>query len=418
MNITLTSVESSTVLTKDLLNYRTRSGKAYPQFVDPRDSDLLAMSTELIQIFQSADGKSLAEVEAELDESSWSSHPARPALAKLLFDRCDEAEDDGKIEEQRWLQLKAAQDLREANDFASLEAYQKALAAHFNQSLTDLSEALYSDLPEFRRIKNFVTLAPEALLHRLNCAQVQGLLIYALDVKVKIAASLAERRRFFRNLKFQRLLSTITETDGGFEIALSGPLRIFQNTQSYGLRLANFFPYILQMPKWELEAELKINNKQLSLILDHKIRIQSHYRDSTPFIPKELTAFISSFNERSDEWQAAMGTEFVNLGQQSYCFPDVTLTSKHGQVVHLELFHRWHSGQLSSRLKALEGSIAQPLILGVSQELRSDKTVDAMLSCSPWFNQHGFSFKNFPTPKTVLSALTKCSQSVALSGNN
>lgn len=395
------------MLTKDLLNYRVRSGKAYPQFVDPRDSDLLAMSTQLIQLFQAADGKSVAEVEAELDESPWSSHAIRPSLTKLLFDRCDEAEDDGKIEENRWQQLILAQELREQNDFASLAAYQAAVAARLGQNLPDLTDALYSDLPEYRRLKNFVPLAPDALLHRLNCAQVQGLLIYALDVKVTIVADLAERRRFFRCLKFQRLLSTVEETDGGFKISLSGPLRIFQNTQSYGLRLANFFPYILQMPKWELEAELKIGTKQLALSLDSKVRIQSHYREATPFIPKELTAFITSFNERSDEWQAALGSDYVNLGKQSYCFPDVTLTAKNGELVHLELFHRWHSGQLNSRLSALAAAPDQPLLLGVAQEVRSDKALDAAITRSTWFERHGFVFKNFPTPKAVLSALAQ-----------
>src|SRR5206468_545270 len=108
-------------------------------------------------------------------------------------------------------------------------------------------------------LKDFTPLAAEALLHRLNCAQVQGLLIYALDVRVTmVGSSLAERRRFFRCLKFQRLLSEIQEQEGAFSVSLSGPLRLFQNTQSYGIRLANFFPYILQMPKWELEAEVKL----------------------------------------------------------------------------------------------------------------------------------------------------------------
>jgi predicted nuclease of restriction endonuclease-like RecB superfamily len=368
---------------------------------------LLALAEGLIKLFREADGKTIAEVEAELDGCEWATHPIRPAVAKLLLDRCEEVDDDGQIAETRWQQLKTAEELRTREDFPTFVAFQYALAKRLGGDIAAMREALYADLPEFRRLKGFEPLAPAALLHRLNCAQIQGLLLHALDVKVTIVAALPERRRFFRCLKFQRLLSEVKETDGGITLSLSGPMRIFQNTQSYGLRLANFFPYILQMPRWELEAELKLGTKRLTLQLTDKVRIKSHYREMTPFVPPELTAFIDTFNGRGSGWVAALGADYLHVGRQSHCFPDVSLRGCMGEVVHMELFHRWHSGQLARRLEALEANPGLPILVGVAEDLRGDKAIDAALGRSAWFNRNGFTFKNFPTPKAVLAALTR-----------
>lgn len=396
------------MLTKDLLNYKPRGGKAFPQLVDPRDGELLAMAEALVKLFVKADGKAVGDVEVELDDCYWAQHPVRPALAKLLFDRCDEEQDDGKVAEARWHSVKTAEKLREVGEYPSLPAFQAAVAQKLGGDVAALREALYSDLPEHRRLRNFKTIEPTALLDRLNCAQIQGLLIYALDLTVTIrGASLPERRRFFRCLKFQRLLSEVTEVDGAVTVKLSGPMRIFQNTQSYGVRLANFFPYVLQMPQWELSAELKIGQKRLSLSLTDKIKVKSHYRELTPFVPSELTAFIESLNQRGGGWTAAVGADYLHVGHQSYCFPDVTLKGEVGETVHLEIFHRWHAGQLVGRLNALDANPGVPLILGVAEDIRADKAIDAAIAKSPWFNRNGFTFKAFPTPKTVLSALTR-----------
>lgn len=364
------------------------------------------MAADLIQIFKAAEGKTVAEVEEEIQGSYFGTHALTPALTKLLFDRSEEEEDDGRIEKLRWEQLNAAEALRQKQSFPTLQAYQKALAEQLGGDSAELREVLYADLPEFRRIRGFRPLAQDSLLHRLNCAQIQGLIIYALDLKVEIMSTdLAERRRFFRCLKFQRLLAEVAETKAGFSVTLSGPLRLFQQAQSYGLRLANFFPYVLQMKRWEVNAELKMGTKNLSLHLNEKIGVKSHYREFLPFIPPELTAFIASFNERGQGWTAEVGDDYLHLGDQSYCFPDVSLKGPLGEKVHLELFHKWHSSQLAHRLKTLEANPDQPLVIGVAEEVRSDKACETAISQSKWFNRNGFAFKTFPTPKALLAVL-------------
>ena len=399
------------MLTKDLLNYRNRKDRVSPVFIAADDPVLGSLAEGLIEHFRCGIGSTLGDLDEEIGEGSWSDHFLTPALKKLLADRCEEADDDGEIAARRWLVLQGAERLRQEGKQKTLQDYQEAVAASASLALAEVKERLYGDLAEFRIVKSFDPITPSALLHRYNCAQVQGLLLQAQSVEVRFkGASIADKRRFFRCLKFQRLLSTTSPGNTPDEVVchLSGPLKIFQNTQSYGMRLANFFPYILQLPKWELTAEIKLQQKTQSLVLNEKIGIASHYKMFAPVVPQELTAFTEAFNAKSQDYKAALGEDFLNLGKQSYCCPDVTFTAPGGRKVHLEIFHRWHAGQLAGRLEVLKASpSAVPLMIGVAQEVASDKKVEPLLAASSWFDHHGFVFKNLPTPKAVQQALLR-----------
>ena len=88
-------------------------------------------------------------------------------------------------------------------------------------------------------------------------------------------------------------------------------------------------------------------------------------------------------------------------------FPDVTFTGADGGKVHLEIFHRWHAGQLANRLKVLATTSKQPLVIGVAQDVANGKDTAPILEESAWFSVHGFIFKNLPTPKSVQQVLVR-----------
>ena len=381
--------------------------KIFPTFIDPENEELLALANSFIESFQAAEGKILADLEVDLESGRWGNHPLRRSLSKLLFDRCGTYEDDDSVAEQRWRMIKEAETLRTKESFPTFVAFQYELAKRIGCDVQALRENLYSDLPEFRRLNGFKSLAASALLHRLNCAQIQGLLVHAINVKLTLKASVTEKRRFFRCLKFQRLLSQTVDTDDGLHVELSGPMQIFQNIQSYGLRLANFFPYVLQLPIWQLSAEIKLGSKKLNLNLSDNVKIKSHYRELTPFIPPELTAFIENFNRRGYGWNVDLSNDYINLGSQSYCFPDIVARAASGEVIHIELFHKWHAGQFLGRLQAAESSCCDRLILGVAEDLCNSGPLEATIKNSTWFARHGFIFKAFPTPKSVFTVLSK-----------
>ena len=80
------------MLTKDLLQYKIQNGQILPQFVNPADTQLLAIAEQLIAVFEA----SLNESRATLLESSKhiiDSTPGTPiikrGLEKLLLDRTE-----------------------------------------------------------------------------------------------------------------------------------------------------------------------------------------------------------------------------------------------------------------------------------------------------------------------------------------
>lgn len=391
------------MLTKEHLSFRIRSGRAHPQFLEVSDAKTLAVAADLLAVFDGAEGMSLGDLENQADEAVEGDVGA--ALSKLLLDSCETEDDDGQVAAARWENLLKAEALRA----------KRPSAAEFQQEMGPVGARLYADLPACRRVRSYKVMDPEALLHRYNAAQVQGLLLRARRVVIRLrSADLAQRRELFRQLRFHRLLGEVrplAETKSkaaGLEVELSGPLSLFDQATTYGLRLANFFPRILLLDDWEFEADVHIKNRELVLKLDASTGLKSHYKERRPFIPDELTSLIDAFNERmAPKWKVAPASDFVHVGKESYCFPDLTLTHVTGKNLHVELFHRWHSAGLAGRLQALDKHPVSTLSLGVSKSLLKDPSLDEALKASRHFAKSGFYFSEFPTPKALADLLDR-----------
>lgn len=397
------------MLTKDLLRYRRRADKILLGFVSPCDPTLLAGAEALIATFETAIGQEMAELEEELEGMTVGPKEIIAGLQKLLFDRCSFMEDDGTAEDFRWKIFQTAEKLRAEQEFVSRGDFEAVLGVALGHDATDLKAKLYVDLPEHRKILTFERLTPEALLHRYNCALVQGLLLRSSKVEITARElTVASKRRFFRALKFSRLLSVVDSSEGEsrLTVELSGPLSLFQQAQTYGMRIANFFPYVLHLDHWQLKADVKIGDRLLHLSLDQDCEIDSHYEKRDPYIPPELSACLAQFNQTHPGAQALLAESFIHIGRESYCFPDLSVAFRDsGRQVEFELFHRWHAGQLKGRLAALGRNPIKDLRIGVCKSLAKDAEVAAALAESTWFQKNGFYFRDFPTSTNVWTAL-------------
>jgi predicted nuclease of restriction endonuclease-like RecB superfamily len=188
-------------------------------------------------------------------------------------------------------------------------------------------------------------------------------------------------------------------------VELSGPLSLFDQGQNYGMRIANFFPHILNFAEFQLDGEVKWQNEIYQFYLDQKCAIKSHYKNQERYIPSELTACLDLFNQRYKGVKAEIGDGFVHIGRESYCFPDIALTYlDSGRAIYIELFHRWHASQLKSRIAALAKNPVEDLRIGVCKSLA--KELNSVLEGSEWFHKNGFWFRDFPTAQS-LSGLLK-----------
>ena len=408
------------MLTKDLLRYKIQSGQIYPQFVDPNDNKLLAISAQLISVFEESPDKkrsTLLEASKHVIDSTSGTLVVKRGLEKLLLDRTkfDTTPNEGLIAFRQKLFTDTSQ-LLSQEQFQNYADYQrKVLQIVENESSLpedgELGDRLYADLPSGQRVLSFRTLSPEHGLHRYNTAQVQGLLLHCNSLTLKLTDSMtAELRQLFKYLRFNQLLSTIrkekTENEDLFQITVDGPLNLFFKTKRYGMNLAKFFVAVLHQSKWELTAEIQFRNKRSSrLCLDESCGIKPISQQFLAYIPEDIQLFQEMLRNKTDDWQIRPGSQFLPLAGDFYCFPDYQLIHTSGVEVAIELFHPWHQVHLLTRLNTLAEQTGTPLILGVSKELEKKPIIADALEASAYFSRCGFTFRDIPTMGALLPIL-------------
>ena len=391
------------MLTRDLLRFRRRGG-FLPAFLDPSEPKLLEFAAELLGIYGEAAEAHMRRAELEELASALLKGARDPRLAagldKLVQDRCsfDPVRSIDYPAGRRTLFTAAAEALTAAG--GSLDAYREAVAGHGGLA-EFLAADIYGDLPDNERLTGWKPLSPAELLNRYNLALVQGLLVYAGEIEAVVADSNpAELRRLFKYLRFFRLLAEISKAKGeGAPVTLriSGPFAIFANTRKYAIQLAAFFPALVNLETWSLTAKISLDGMDGVLRLDQGCGLVSHYRNFSSYVPEEIRMFHQLFREQSPDWKIVGESPFLDGGGQEVVFPDLSFRrDSDGRTLHLELFHRWHRGQLDRRLVLLERKPALPLILGVDRALADDAAWEALGKEHPTLADRLFRFRDFP----------------------
>ncbi len=398
------------MLTKDLLRYDQKGEKIVPFWVSPKDRQLLAAAESLIELFQ----MSLGQTRAELQESAKHLVNSYGALTfvlrgfeKLLTDRLEfgGSEETDFIQQRKSIfQYSAALIQKGVSD---LQQYRQNVAGYFKQTPEQLSQMLYADLPAYQTVLSHRLFSPEQLLHRYNVAQVQGFLLRARQLTVRLpAADVLMLRQCCQYLRFYQLLADIQKCKGHFQIAIDGPLAMFHQSQKYGINLAQLFPALLLLNRWELEAEVHVSQQtKLQLKLDSSCQMQSHYRQFSAFVPDEIERFAKHFAKSVQEWKMTPSENFVPLKGEQYCFPDYHLVHESGKSVSLEFFHAWHAAPLGKRLQQLQEESPPPLILGVAKHLNKKEELGHLLQQSDYFQNYGFFFQKTPTSEQLKKPL-------------
>lgn len=400
------------MLTRDLLRYNTtRNGRIFPRFLDVQSQLLLNLAQELTALYESGDGASREEL-AELATPIINGHRSiliAKGLNKLLLDRCAFQEPDGELEALRMAVFETAAGCMREPGMNSLQTFRQTVGQAMTSEPDALAAALHADLPVRQPLLGFRPISPVNLLHRYNMAQAQGPLLWADRLTVWIREpQLGRRRQFFRQLKFFRLLAQVApDGPGGFRIDLDGPLSLFDSTRKYGLQLASFLPAVCVLENWRIQARVRIGGDDAAdLELDQTSGLKSHITRTSAFVPDSHDRFAEQFQETAPDWKIQAATPLLDLGGQELAVPDFSFRHTGGQVVHLELFHRWHAAALLRRLPRLDGSGKKPaLALGVDRFLGRQPEVAAHLENSPWYRDHGFPFNTFPPVKRVIQCL-------------
>ncbi len=375
---------------------------------------MLSIAAQLLEVFQNSQGKTRSELLSEsklVIEQSNCNSMITSGLEKLLLDRTKfNTDTQEELLNFRQELFSFTSELHNHGNFQNLDTYYQSIANKFQKNISDIQNQLYSDHPLNQPVSQFKPLSPERLLHRYNCAQVQGLFIHCEHLTIKIVnPDPAHLRQLFKYLRFYQLLAQITELNdtSGFQIRIDGPLSLFFQTQKYGINLALFFPAILHQKEWQLTASIQLKNRTvpLQLELNQTCKILSHYNHFMAYIPEEVTSFQKNFAKKMPSWNIQPSDRLISLPGDTYCFPDYTLTNEIGLTVDLELFHAWHSTPLIYRLKQLEQTKQPGLLLGVCKKLLKDPAIANDIDHSTYFKHFGFFFRDMPTVSSIKPVL-------------
>ena len=396
------------MLTKDLLKYTTRKGKVFPKYLDVRKTEYLDSAKIISDLFTTHKGEALKAVHDQIDLSFPSRDVVIKGLIKLIEDRCEFIDDDGSIEGTRWKIMSYANEFFTNSDSTNYLDLLNYIESKSGRNHGVISETLYADLPDFRILSDIKETDAKALIHRYNCAQIQGLLIRSKSLRFIIEdPSKVEMRRLVQKLRFLGLIADIEVKGKILELSVSGPMSMFQSGNAYGLKIANFFPYILLFSKWKLVAEIELNRKKLLLECDWKKTINSHYKSFSGHIPEEYEKICQMIDKSKGNqgWKAAVCSDFVNLGMESYSFPDLVFKKAENDDVYMEIFHKWHASELKRRISSLTKKKNSNLILAVQKSLVKHDELDKKLDKLSENGHKIVLFSGFPSTKAVLAQL-------------
>lgn len=404
------------MLPTDLLMHRQNGEELVPKYL-PLNPRNLEMANTLIQIFRQAQGGTQGELDRQLQELEGDStdYRIKRGLAHLL-----------KSEAFSTFEIVSPLDPQQLRQRVFSLASQAAplpqtapqtfsnLAARLSEELghevlpEQIRAGLYADLSENRILTQFDAPTAEALLHRYNLSQVQGVFYKASQILIHAHRNdPGEYKLLFRYLKLFGLMTYIEgDADHGFTITIDGPTSLFKPSTRYGLDIAKLIPALLHVTKWSLAAELHWRDQYSKteqtkrFSLDSQCNLVSHYAPGKPYDSFLELSFAERWDGLNSEWRLEREVDLIPV-PGSVMIPDFRLVHPDGRSFLLEIVGYWRPEYLRKKFFQVQQSGRHDLILAISERLNLEKAGVNFGNTSAqviWF-------KDKLSPKAVLEVL-------------
>ncbi|MEL6604252.1 MAG: DUF790 family protein [Cyanobacteria bacterium J06614_10] len=404
-----------TTLPSPLLIHRYSGDSLIPKKLALKPANLQTAQT-LIDLFQSATGKTQGYLDQQLqtEEGEDTDYRIKRGLAHILRNSFSTFEIVSPLEPVELRDRLFALAAQTAPSPAAATQHLTTLAAELSQA-TDtavepvhIRQGLYADLKENRILTAFDAPTPEALIHRYNLSQVQGIFYKASHMVINLHRNdPGEYKLMFKYLKLFRLMTYIEgEADQGFTITIDGPASLFKPSTRYGVDIAKLIPAILHVTRWQLTATLQWKNpytkvaQEKSFSLKDSCDLVSHYPPGKPFDSMLEQAFAEKWAKTKTDWKLEREVDLIPI-PGSVMIPDFRLVHPSGQVYLLEIVGYWRPEYLRKKFYQARQAECKNLILAVSKRLNLEKAgVDTHTTPAKvvWF-------KDKLQPKAVLEAL-------------
>lgn len=377
----------------------------------------LTTATTLIDLFQCAKGSPRRELNRQLQELEGEStdYRIKRGLAHLLnSDAFSQFETISPLDP---LELRQRIFALSAESAPSLQATQVTLQRVADELTQELDQGilpeqvqagLYADLPDNQILISFEAPTPEALLHRYNLSQVQGVFYRASHVILNAHRNdPGEYKLLFRYMKLFSLMTYIEgDADHGFTLTIDGPTSLFRLNTNYGLKLAMLLPALLHVTKWSLTATLQLKDtysgatRTKRFTLNSNCGLVTHYPPGKTYDSMLEAGFVDRWAKIKTDWQLEREVDLIPI-PGSVMIPDFRLVHPDGRTFLLEIVGYWRPEYLKKKFFQVRQAGRHDLILAVSERLNLEKA-------GVKFNETTAKviwFKDQLLPRTVLEVL-------------
>ncbi|WP_051158537.1 DUF790 family protein [Nodosilinea nodulosa] len=406
--------EVRSTLPSELLIYRFQGEGLQPKRLG-LDGANRAIAADLIQLFQQQVGHTQGDLNRRLQdlEGEDTNYRIKRGLAHLLRNSFATFAAVSPLEPIELRQRVFALAARQVPSPAAAEAHLTMLGKQLSEeldrevSVADLRQGLYADRQDNHILTEFEAPTPEALIHRYNLSQTQGVFYKASDLVMHLYRNdPGEYKLMFRYLKLFRLMTYIEgDADQGFTITIDGPASLFKPSTRYGVDIAKLIPAILHVSRWRLTATLQMKDsytqqvKPRQFTLDSNCGLVTHYPPGKPYDSMVEESFVSRWPAKTP-WRLEREVDLVPL-PGSVMIPDFRVVHPDGREYLLEIVGYWRPEYLRKKFAQVRKSGCDNLILAVSERLNLENAGVDMAKVPAqvvWF-------KTKLQPKTVLDVL-------------
>jgi predicted nuclease of restriction endonuclease-like RecB superfamily len=369
------------VLTAELVNARRRGADLLvAKLGDEGRERALELARVLVDLFRTSVGLSRDEVEAALSAVDAEARDQRmkDGLVKLLDDRCtwNLAHDLDPETARRELFRRATIARRELGSGERFDraAVVSAAAGELGVEPSALEDALYADLRGANVLCAIEAISPAALVEVYEQSQAQAVLLRAVRIKIGVrCASPSAARALFRRLKFLGLLHTIAPAPEGYEIAIDGPLSLFESVTKYGQKMAMVLPVLHGCEAWTLEADVRWGKARTALTYRAAGGTGRAVVDEPP-MPDDIRALLAAFSVLGSAWRAAPSQVVLDLPGVGLVVPDLVF-ERGGDKVYFEALGFWSREAVFRRVDLVEQGLSEKVLFAVSSRLRVSEEV-------------------------------------------
>ncbi|HEY9611545.1 DUF790 family protein [Allocoleopsis sp.] len=382
----------------------------------PINSETCAIATELITCFQKAVGSTQGDLDRQLSDFEGDSpdYRIKRGLAHILKSSFCTFEVVSPLEpkelRQRVFTLAAQAVPSVQASEATLDTLSITLSKELNHEVLpqQIRVGLYADLQENRILTQFDDPAPEALIHRYNLSQVQGIFYRASQMALNAHRNVpGEYKLLFRYLKLFQLMTYVEgDADHGFTITIDGPTSLFKPSTRYGLAIAKLLPALLHVTKWSLTATLQSRDpyngtpKTGRFSLNDNCGLETHYPPGKPYDSMLEAAFANRWDSLKTEWILEREVDLIPI-PGSVMIPDFRLVHPDGRIFLLEIIGFWRPEYLQKKFAQVRRAECDNLIIAISERLNLEKAGVKVANVPAkviWF-------KDKLSPKAVLEVL-------------